>query len=266
MRLNKDLFERRLGIFFMVLWILIMFFYLTWDGWLYEWRDCGYSGPSQHFDLDITDMQYSRSPDNEITYLSTNNLHNLIYLCYLVFLIGWLGLLFDLEWAKQGAMATMGISFVAALSTLNLSDHVYLLQVMYDLVHLSGVVMGAYLFSKYHLKTSKSLPVVLGTWAIYLVSHLIFTPWPFWENVGQAYFSVNQINDLPFFLFGMEYIVVVVIILAVNTLIVKLNGRTSNRFLRVLIPLGVYFLLFMIMYSTGLIIVQNVNMNTCALR
>ncbi len=263
MKLNQNIFERRLGIFFMVLWILILMFYLTWDGWLYEWRDCGYSGPNQHFDLDLLDMKYEHTSDGGITYFSTNNLHNLIYLCYLVFLIGWLALLFGWEWAKQGAMATMGISLVAALSTLDLSDHAYMLQIVYDVVHLSGIVIGAYLFSKYYLKTSKSLPIVFGTWAVYLISHLMFTPWPFWENVGQAYFSVNQINDLPFFLFGVEYTLVLAIILSVSFMVEKMNSRTSNRVLRVLIPIGLYFVLCLVMYSLGLIMVQDMNMGTC---
>jgi hypothetical protein len=91
----------------------------------------------------------------------------------------------------------------------------------------------------------------------------MFTPWPFWERVGQAYFSVNQINDLPFFLFGVEYILVVAIILSVNFVVEKLNSRTSSRVLRVLIPLGLYFVLFLVMYSMGLIIVQDMDTGTC---
>jgi len=91
----------------------------------------------------------------------------------------------------------------------------------------------------------------------------MFTPWPFWEKVGQAYFSVNQINDLPFFLFGVEYTLVLAIILSVNFLVEKLNSRTSNRVLRVLIPIGLYFVLCLVMYSMGLIIVQDMNMGTC---
>ena len=91
----------------------------------------------------------------------------------------------------------------------------------------------------------------------------MFTPWPSWEKAGQAYFSVNQINDLPFFLFGVEYTLVLAIILSVNFLVEKLNSRTSNRVLRVLIPIGLYFVLCLVMYSMGLIIVQDMNMGTC---
>jgi len=91
----------------------------------------------------------------------------------------------------------------------------------------------------------------------------MFTPWPFWEKVGQAYFSVNQINNLPFFLFGIEYVLVVAIILSVNFVVEKMNSRTSNRVLRVLIPLGLYSVLCLIMYSMGLIIVQEMDMRTC---
>ncbi|MGC9384135.1 MAG: hypothetical protein ACP5D6_06005, partial [Kosmotogaceae bacterium] len=72
----------------------------------------------------------------------TNNLHNLIYICYFVFFMGWFGLLFDVEWAKQGAMGTVGISFIATLSTLNPSDHLYILQINYDIVHVSGIILG----------------------------------------------------------------------------------------------------------------------------
>jgi hypothetical protein len=67
------------------------------------------------------------------------------------------------EMTTSAKSFSKGISLVAALSTLDLSDHIYMLQIVYDVVHLSGIVIGAYLFSKYYLKTSKSLPVVHGT-------------------------------------------------------------------------------------------------------
>lgn len=263
MRLNENLFERRLGLFFMVLWFVVMFFYITWDGWLYEWRDCGYDGPNQHFDLDMSDMDYEYTADGVKIYHSTNNLHNLIYLCYFVFFFGWLGLLFDIEWAKQWTMATTGISVVAALSTLRLSDHVYILQIVYDAVHLSGIVMGCYLFWKYDLKIRRAVHAVLFTWAVYLSSHLIFTPWPYWENQGKAYFSINQINDLPFFIFGLEYLLVVALLLGIDVAASFINSRLDNRFLKMAVPLGLYLSLCIILIALGLIIVPEIHINTC---
>lgn len=85
---SRRTFEKKLGLFFMILWILVSVFYMTWDGWLFEWRECGYSGPNQQFNLRISDMNYVRNPDGSITYRNTNNLHNLLYICHLVFLMG----------------------------------------------------------------------------------------------------------------------------------------------------------------------------------
>ena len=38
---------RCLGTVSCCLWVLIGLLYLTWDGWLDEWRVCGYDGPNQ---------------------------------------------------------------------------------------------------------------------------------------------------------------------------------------------------------------------------
>jgi hypothetical protein len=264
MRLNENRFERKLGLIFMLIWLAIFAFYLTWDGWLYEWRECGYKGQNQHFDLDLFDMRYSYDGAGGIIYHSTNNLHNLIYLCYLIFFLGWFGLLFDIEWAKQWTMATMGISVVAALSTLRLSDHLYVLQIVYDIVHLSGIAIGFYLFWKYDLKIKRAVQAIMATWIVYMLSHLFFTPWPFWQNQGMAYYSINQINDLPFFLFGLEYLIVVFLLIGIDFVTIRVNSKLQNGLSKTLVPLGLYVLLCVTLIALGLIIVPDLSMNTCS--
>ena len=76
MALKNRSSEKKVGVVFLLMWIAIAVFYLTWDGWLYEWQSCGYLGTNQHFDLDFFDLNIQRNSDGTMLYLSTNNLHN----------------------------------------------------------------------------------------------------------------------------------------------------------------------------------------------
>ena len=260
---NRRRFERRLGLFFMFLWILVSIFYMTWDGWLFEWRECGYRGPNQQFNLRISDMEYVRNPDGSITYVRTNNLHNLLYICNLVFLLGWVGLFFNLNWAKQGTMAIMGISLGASLAPLYASDHLYILQIVYNLVHFSGVFMGLYLFKNYRFSLLRGLPAIFATWGLYVSSRVILEPWPFWTEPANAYYSLNQINDMPFYFFGLEYGVFVLILLGVNLWIHFMIRRSNNKAWRVIAPVIAYSSLAIMVLALNLTQPPDMSMGTC---
>lgn len=247
----------------MFLWIMISFFYMTWNGWLFEWRECVYEGPNQRFNLDLFDLEYHRQPDGSITYVTTNNLHNIIYICHLVFLLGWVGLLFDVNWAKQGAMATMGISLGASFAPLHPSDHLYILQIVYNVVHFSGVFMGLYLFMKYRFHILKGLPAVLMTWGLYLASRVILEPWPFWSEPANAYYSVNQINDMPFYFYGLEYGVFVLVVLGVNLWIHLMIRKSRNNCWRVIAPIIAYSTLAVMVLALNLTQPPEMNLGTC---
>jgi hypothetical protein len=263
MKLNEDKSQRTMGWIFMIIWISVAVFYMLWDGWVYEWRDCVYTGLNQHFDFNLNDMQYS-IVDGEVVYESTSNLHNIIYLCFINLLIGWIGLLFDSEWAKQGSMATLAFPVIALLSTLNpITDHLYPLQIVYNFVHISGITIGVYLYYKQDMDLKKTMPMMLFTWIIYVLTRIIMTPWPYWENDGLAFFGANQINDMPLYFYGLEYIIVILIFLVVNFSIIKVNEKIPNRKGKALLPFIFFVTICILFLVTGLITLQDINMGSC---
>ena len=261
--LNEDLKERKMGWIFLAMWLAVLIIYLTWDGWVYEWRMCGYNGLNQHFDLDIFDMEYT-FVDGAVVYQSTNNLHNIVYLCFFTFFMGWTGLLFDWEWARQGAMATLAFPVVAAMSTLDpITDHLYFLQIVYNFVHISGIIMGVYFFWKEDMEWKKTLPGIFIGWVIYIFSRILLTPWPYWKNDGLAYFGANQMNDMPLYFYGFEYGLVVLIFLSVNLLLIQINSKIPERKYKALFPFLIFFILCVVFIATGLITLQIVEMTSC---
>ena len=263
MHLNENTKERKMGFIFMIIWFAVLLFYMTWDGWVYEWHKCGYAGPNQHFDFDFGDMVYT-VVGNTILYASTNNLHNIIFLCYTTFLFGWIGLLTGSEIFKQGTMATLAFPVIAAMSTLNpIGDHVYIVQIVYDIVHLSGIIIGVYFMYHNDINTKKMIPIIMLTWVIYIVSRILTTPWPYWENDGLAYFSINQANDMPFYFYGLEYGIVVVIFLTVNFMFEKIGTKISNKHVKALFPLVIFFILCVVFLATGLIQITEIDLGTC---
>ncbi|MHA1744780.1 MAG: hypothetical protein ACTSWW_02205 [Promethearchaeota archaeon] len=137
---------------------MIFVFYLFWDGWLYEWVEFGYAGANQHFDWNIFgDMQWEIISDERI-YYSTNNLHNLVYICYWIGVNSAFALILDNAFLRQGAMATLAFPVISLFSTINplvakdiftldiFHYHSYNLQLMYDINHLAGAIMGVYIF------------------------------------------------------------------------------------------------------------------------
>jgi len=260
MQLNEDKFELKLGIIFFIIWSLVLVFYLTWDGWIWEWNYFGYNGPNQHFDLNLFDLKIERLKDGEIIYYSTNNLHNLLYICFFVFFLGWFGLIFDSKWAKNGFLATSGISFLAALATMfPLKYHIYILQIIYDIIHGSAVVMASYLFSKERFLLKKALPAIFLTWTLYMLSRIALEPWPYWIGNKDAYFSLNQVNDMPFYFYGLEYSIVIAVMIGLNIPIYLAISRVKNRFLRVLTPFAMFMIVYFVIYSLGLIHIPKID-------
>lgn len=251
--LNSNPGERRFGWILLALWVIMLAFYCTWDGWIWEWHSQGYGGASQHFDLDLFDLRWERASDGSMSYASTNNLHNIIYICFAVFTMAWVGLLFDAGWARQGVMATMGFPFVATLVTLKPSDHLYLVQIVYDAVHISGIAAGAYFFFKDIPVLRRGLAGVAITWCFYLVSRVLCEPWPYWSEPRNAYFSVNNINDIPFYFFGLEFLLVVLLALGAHAAIIALRRWLPGPRARVLVPLIIYGAMCGILKSLGLI-------------
>ena len=261
-KLNDDLAERRVGWIFMIIWFAVLIFYLTWDGWIAEWRICGYNGPNQHFDLNFFDMRYS-VVDGKIIYESTNNLHNIIYLCYYTFFFAWLGLLTGNRFCKQGATALTAFPVVATLFTLNPADHVYIVQIVYDIVHGSSTAACIYLFYKNDLKIKEASPVIWGTWGIYLLSRVLIQPWPFWENNTLGYFGVNQINTMPFYFYGMEFLLVIGIAYLANVVIFTVNSRLKRKILKAFFPFVMYAGLFITFQLLGLVTLEVLDLGTC---
>ncbi len=262
MKLNPNLRERRIGWIFLVIWLFTMFFYITWDGWLQEWRITGYEGSNQHFDLDLFDFSVTVKSDGTYIYNSTNNLHNLIYICYFVLFMGWFGLIFDVEWLKQGTMGTVGVSFIATLATLNPSDHLYILQITYDIVHLSGIILGLYLFSRYRPSLKLMTPGILLTSVFYILSRIIYEPWPYWEESANAFYSINQINDVPFYFYGFEYVIVLGLLFGMNIIIKLIINRIEDRKYWIFVPMIVYSVTCMIMLALNLISLATIDLTT----
>ncbi|HPE69188.1 MAG TPA: hypothetical protein P5560_05125 [Thermotogota bacterium] len=264
MKRNPNRKERFWGYVVLLLWIGMCLFYTTWDGWLYEWRECGYAGPNQHFDLDLLDMRWDPEAPGGPVYFSTNNLHSLLYICLFVVFMGWWGLLFNQAWARQGTMGTLPISVVALFSTFfPITDHLYMLQWVYDLVHVTGIVLGLYFFAVDVLIPRKTMWGMFGAWILYVFSRVMVEPWPFWSQNANGYFSVNQVNDMPFYFFGLEYAAVFAIILVVNLVLAPVQKRLRRTWVKVAFPVALFLAVGTILLVTGAIQIQNISLGTC---
>ena len=81
MQLNSDIKERKIGFFFMIIWFAVAVFYLTWNGWIGEYLQCGYNGFNQFFGFQPMNAYIQNWV---VHYHSTNNWWNLLYICYYV--------------------------------------------------------------------------------------------------------------------------------------------------------------------------------------
>ena len=125
-------------------------------------------------------------------------------------------------------------------------------------MHLSGTIIGVYLFYKVDFKLRKAIPTIVGTWVLYLVARILCEPWPYWATNGNAYFSTNQINDMPFYFYGLEYSIVVAVLLAINYAIMRLDSMMPNRKLKGLLPIFVYVVVCALLQIFGLIRIQDI--------
>ncbi len=262
-RSTSDPLARRVGLAGLGIYVAIATFYLSWDGWLYEWRECGFAGPNQHFDLDLLDMRWDLA-DGTVVYHSLSNLHNLLYLCDIQLLLGALGLLLGVRSFRQGSIALLPLTVSSLASTvIPLHDHAYPLQWAYDLVHVSGIAVGAFLLAREDPDVRAGGPWIWASWGIFLASKVLCCKWPFWEH-PLAFFSLNQINHMPFSFFGLEYLLVVGLLYGVAwSTAVLLKGRPWHPVARAGLPVGLFLAICFAVTLAGFVQLQDIHTGTC---
>jgi len=287
MKLNDNLKERKMGYICLFFYVIIFLVYLFYDGWHYEWLEYGYDGANQHFDLNIFgDMIWSLNSEGERVIESTNNLHNLVYICYYTGLASVFALITGNEWLKKGAIATLAFPVISFFSTINpfyakevftldvFKYHFYFLQIFYDLNHICGMVMGVTILYNTAKKEEKIVdfkkmaPILMFTWFLYYLAKIFLQKWPFWAPGNElGVISTNQINDMPFYLYGLEYLVVIVLLYFINFLLnaadkwLKKSGfpervKISYSKLITFVPFIIFVILTLIFIAAGLIELQ----------
>jgi hypothetical protein len=274
--LNENLKERRLGYFFMVIFLGIMAVYLFYDGWLYEWVEYGYDGVSQHWDFNIFgDMVWNIGLDGHQEYTSTNNLHNVVYICYWTATIAYLALITGNDWLRQGAIATMAFPVISGFSTINpmvaadvftleiFHYHTFIIQIMYDLTHVCGAIMAVYIFYSAckrgeEINFKKQTPTIMFTWVLYLLARIFLQKSPYWaeEHRLLGMISTNQVNTMPFYLYGFEFIIVVVLLYLINIGTKAVVKKIKNPKIQTLVPFAFFISLTIILIATGLTVLQ----------
>ena len=163
MQLNSDIKERKIGFFFMIIWFAVAVFYLTWNGWIGEYLQCGYNGFNQFFGFQPMNAYIQ---NGVVHYHSTNNWWNLLYICYYVLALAWIGLVTGNKYFKQSAMACFAFPVIAAMSNLTSPGQEYIVMIVYDIVHGSGIICCIYLFYKEDINLKQMMPGIfrlLGT-------------------------------------------------------------------------------------------------------
>ena len=286
MKLNENLKERKMGFIFLSIYFVIFLVYLFFDGWAHEWYFYGYGGKSQHFDLDIfSDMVWSLSEGKRVIE-STNNLHNLVYICYYTGLASAFALITGNEWLKKGSIATLAFPVISFFSTINpfyakdvftweiFRYHFYFLQIFYDLNHICGMIMGVTILYNTAKKNEKIVdfkkmaPIIMFTWFLFYLSKIFLQKWQFWTPGNElGVISTNQINNMPFDFYGLEYIIVVVLLYFINFLLntadkwLKKSGfpekvNISYAKLITFVPFIIFVVLTLIFIAVGLIVLQ----------
>ncbi|MHA1474804.1 MAG: hypothetical protein ACTSRX_03470 [Promethearchaeota archaeon] len=287
MKLNKNLKERKLGYICLSIYFVIFLVYLFFDGWSFEWLHYGYDGANQHFDLDIfSDMIWSLNSEGERVITSTNNLHNLVYICYYTGLASVIGLITGNEWFKKGSIATLAfpvISFFSSINPFVATDiftwdifryHFYFLQIFYDLNHICGMIMGVTILYNTAKKGEKVVdfkkmaPIIMFTWLLYYLAKFFLQKNPF-SALGSelGVISTNQINNMPFYFYGLEYIIVVVLLYFISFLLNAADKwlkksdfpervKISYAKLITFVPFIIFVVLTIIFIAAGLIVLQ----------
>ncbi|MHA1746017.1 MAG: hypothetical protein ACTSWW_08450 [Promethearchaeota archaeon] len=272
MQLNPNLKERRMGYFFMLVFALISIFYLFYDGWLYEWVEYGFAGANQHWDLKIfEDMQYT-IVDGVYIYTATHNLMHFIYLCYWTAAVCYWYLITGNKWLRQGAIATMAFPVMSFFSTINpliakdiftldvFLFHSYYLQIAFDMNHIAGSIMGFYIFytamkeDDFKMNIKMMTPFILATWVFYLVTRVIMVP----TGMDTGYYDTNQINNMPFVFYGLEYLIVVGILFGINFGIKSLIKKLPTPKTKAIVPYVIFATLTIAFVLAGLIVLQNI--------
>ena len=92
-------------------------------------------------------------------------------------------------------------------------------------------------------------PFILGTWVFYLITKVVMIPgWPLSGN-QLGYYDTNQINNIPFKLYGFEYLLLVVPLLyLINFLVRTLTRKIKNIKLKAIVPYAIFagFTLFFV--------------------
>lgn len=215
--------------------------------------------------------------NNQPTYYETNNLHNLIYLCLWTAMISIFALITGNKWLRQGSVATLAFPIMSAFSTINplvavdiftldvFRYHLYALQIVYDINHGCGMFMGIYNYyllnkEEEEINLKQITPTIGLTWIVYFISRILLQKWPFWDQTHQTtgMFSLNQINNMPFYFFGFEYIIVVALLYFINFLLLTINKQIKNIKIKTLFPFVIFAGLTIIFVLSGLIILQNI--------
>ena len=271
--LNENKTQRKIGYFFLVIYIGIFAFFTFWDGYIFEWLYYGYNGKSQHFDFIFNDMVWDIVGGERI-YYSTNNADMLLYMCHWTGLFASFALITGNKYLRQGAMATMAFPVMSAFSTINpivaidlfnpdvFLYHTYIQQIVSDIVHITGAIMGVYLFyiaakQNEELEIKKYTPTLLFTWLLYIVTKFSLQKYPWVEGSELAYHGTNQVNNMPFYIFGFEYLLVLVIIYIFNTIIKYANRKIPNPKYKTLVPFAIFASLTIIFVLTGLVVLQD---------
>lgn len=274
--LNPNRKQRKIGFFFLTIYLSIIIFYLFFDGWHFEWLAYGYDGANQHFDLNIfSDMDWELVNGVPV-YNSTNNLHNLIYMCLWTGILSAFALVTGNKWLRQGAVGTMAFPVISTFSTINpfiASDiltfdifryHFYILQIVYDINHLSGIILGVYNFhllikDKEEINFKKITPIIMFTWLLFILSRFLLQKWPFWDPANRiGMISTNQINNMPFFLYGFEYIIVVALLYFINVVVKFSIPKIQNHKMKLIFPFLVFAGFTIIFVMIGLIVLQEI--------
>ncbi|MGC9384134.1 MAG: hypothetical protein ACP5D6_06000 [Kosmotogaceae bacterium] len=96
-------------------------------------------------------------------------------------------------------------------------------------------------------------PGISLTFLFYILSRIIYEPWPYWEESANAYYSVNQINDVPFYFYGFEYSVVIALLYVINITILLINMRIKNKKIWVFTPMIIYTIACILLFSLNLV-------------
>ena len=160
---------------------------------------------------------------------------------------------------RQCSVGTLAFPIMSFFSTINpivaheiftldvFRYHAYIVQIVYDINHICGMIMGIYNYyllnkDQEEISLKQITPVIGFTWFLYLISRVVMQKWPYWDPAHRTtgMISTNQINNMPVYLYGFEYIIVVVILYGVNFSMLKLNPKIKNIKIKTFYPFFIF--------------------------